>query len=125
MELDPIKIDKGNRLIVKYYGYFADKEAVVVNMRGYAYDQLKFHESLDWLKPVIDKICEQIYATNTMPRTVLEQYARKIVDMPVRVHIHTIWFAVIDYIVWYNSDEGKRFFAIDDECRMHYTDDKP
>jgi len=120
MQLDPIKIIKGNKLIVKYFGYFSNDEMAVVNMHEYTYDQLKFHESLDWLKPVIDKICEQIYATNRMPRTIGEEYARKIVDTPVRVHIHTIWFSVLDYIIWYNSDEGKRIFAIDDECRMHY-----
>jgi hypothetical protein len=121
MAIEQDKIDKGNRLIVKYMGYNADEEAVVVNMHGYAYDQLKFHESLDWLKPVIDKICEEILSTNTYPRTPLEQHARKIVDLPVRLHINTIWFAVLNYITWLDTDEAKRFAAIADECRMHYT----
>lgn len=124
MEIDPIKAEEGNRLIVKYYGYFADKEAVVVNMRGYAYDQLKFHESYDWIMPVVHKICEQINC-RSVPSSPIEQYARKIATMHLNNSVESVWHSVLDYIVWYNSDEAKHVFAIDDELRMHYTDDKP
>jgi hypothetical protein len=120
MELEQDKIDKGNRLIVKYFGYFADKDAVVVNMRGYAYDQLKFHESYDWIMPIVHKICEQI-SNRSVPSSPIEMYARKIATMHLNNSVESIWHSVVDYIAWYNSDEAKNVFAMDDELRMHYT----
>lgn len=120
MELDSIKIDKGNRAIVRFMQYNADEYAVVVNMHGYAYDQLKFHESFDWLKPVVDRICSQI-SCRIVPSSPYEVFARKIAVMPFSNSITTMWNAVLDYISWYESPEAKHSFAIDDECRMHFN----
>lgn len=120
MAIDQDKIDEGNRLIVKFMQYNADEEAVVINMRGYAYYQLKFDLSYDWIMPVVHKICEQINC-RSVPYSSVEQYARKIAAMRLNNSVESIWFAVLDYIVWYNSDEAKHAFAIEDECRIHYS----
>jgi hypothetical protein len=120
MSLDPIKIDKGNRLIVKFMQYNADEDAVIVNMHGYAYDQLKFYESYDWIMPVVHRICEQINC-RSVPSSPIEMYARKIATMHLNNSVESIWMSVLDYIIWYNSDEAKHVFAMDDELRIHYN----
>ena len=120
MALDQIKIDKGNRLIVKFMQYNADEEAVIVNMHGYAYDQLKFYESYDWIMPVVHKICEQI-SNRSVPSSPIEMYARKIATMHLNNSVESIWHSVLDYIVWYDSEDGRHALAMDNELRMHYT----
>jgi len=127
MALNQNKIDKGNRLIVKFMKYFADDEAVVIRMHGYAYDQLKFHTSFDWLMPVV----EQIEALNTSPEEKdgmtnwTKFYTVTIYGNICRIgsvagyassvcvcegkgesKIEAVWNAVVNFIKWYNKQNN-------------------
>lgn len=65
---------------------------------------LQYHKSWDWLKPVIDKIIEQIGIKEITECTDIEwyQYSR-ICDMRMNIKIEQAYYHVVEFIKWYNA----------------------
>lgn len=92
-----IPIDKGNILIADFMGYyllaghFYSKESG----RGKWFKTPRYHNSWDWLKPVVDRIFEYSLAYSEQSQWVCS--AKIVVD------ITPCWENVVKFITWYNS----------------------
>lgn len=103
------EILKGNKLIADFIGVkttisddlywidFCDRNVFVEDM--------KYHSSWDWLKPVIDKIIETIGAKSEYECTEEErrQYTT-IIGMYIGVPIEWAYNYVLEFILWYNKN---------------------
>lgn len=68
-------------------------------------DELKYHSSWDWLKPVIDKIIETIGIKSIDECTSDEWfYSTNITRMYIGVSIEQAHRYVVEFIKWYNTN---------------------
>lgn len=67
---------------------------------------LCFHSSFDWLMPVVHKITD-ISRFKSIDECTPEQwqYYKSISSLPISSEIHHIWFAVVRFIQWYNTQK--------------------
>ena len=125
------KIAKGNELIAKYVGmqqgkpnetrWASDWFDVDGFIDGARHKKLLFHDSWDWLMPVVEKIeMTTVYSITT-------DYDRRDEFKGWSVHLYTLWpkdeiigyildkrfetkreatwYAVVEYIKWYNKQK--------------------
>ena len=122
-------IIRGNRLIANFHSERLGRTDFYDGLRyiktyddldgtPYKYDELKFHESLDWLMPVLDKIWKQnniieisweyfveckIFVIGLQQKTFKIYYTNENEKSP----IIPIWKEVIEYIKLYNKENKK------------------
>ena len=136
--MEESKINEGNALIAKFLGwklitpemrkrpetwtmgYWEREEIETWEEDGVQYSEpmmgtlcaehkLKYHKSWDWLMPVFHKITKQIY--DVPPVTSKEgMYATKLYTMHLNNSIESVWLSVLDYIIWYNSQQLEELF---------------
>lgn len=77
----------------------------VIELNGHLYSPewttLKYHESWDWLMPVVEKIYEK-YLQDTNQVGKYEHY-RKVIDLAVIANIGAVYNRVVEFIKWYNN----------------------
>jgi hypothetical protein len=108
------EIIEGNKLIAEFMELKRGTTWKVWN--GYAnfteYNDLKYHESWDWLMPIVENI-ERIdwnvninqvcciydnqHKTTTSGKSISKSGATK---------IESVWLAVVDFIKWYNQNRS-------------------
>lgn len=59
-------------------------------------DNLQYHTSWDWLRPVIERVatCRLAYP----------EEAAKVCDMHITVNIDAAWEKIVQFITWYNTN---------------------
>lgn len=96
---DVIDIDANNKLIAEFMNYLMDNEAVVVNSKGYSYEQLKFHLSWDWLMPAIQK-----WDNLNINKIMYVELSNNLDDVITRnYNITDAYKQLIKNITWYNK----------------------
>ena len=98
-------IDQGNMIIAKFMECPMDEAVVIVGMRSYLYDQLKYHNSWDWLMPVIDKIGCIVYRNDNWQDSysyweLYQQMYYKSERNTIMSTIVFVWEIVIQWIEW-------------------------
>jgi hypothetical protein len=95
--------NEGNKLIAEFMGSSFDYPHY-----PYPDDELRFHESWDWLMPVVEKIeeeyevsilgdeCEISTMGYRVSRIVLVQDSNK---------LNSVYKAMVEFIQWYNRNE--------------------
>ena len=69
-------------------------------------EQLEYHSSWDWLMPVIEKINHIDKNANVTLRRDILHFQRNnncIFDMTIFETKERVWYAVVDFIKWYNA----------------------
>jgi hypothetical protein len=61
-----------------------------------------YHESWDWLMPVVEKI-DNIYSTTSLTHKQEVRFER-ILNLKITDKIETVYKAVVEFIKWYNSN---------------------
>lgn len=61
-------------------------------------DDLKYHTSWDWLKPVVDEIFKYALAH--------PEQVKPIREMSIVVTINSCWEKVVQFIQWHNSNKA-------------------
>lgn len=107
------EIEDGNRLIALFMGYKEsesgyypevpdeyDYKGRVISVGPYQGDKPLniFHQSWDWLKPVINKIGNLIETG--------EYYHHRIMNMTIFSSIEDIWDACVQFIKYYNEKKS-------------------
>lgn len=101
------EIIEGNKIIAEYktqqrfmnHSIYIDSELFFDN-------QLKYHKSWNWLKPIIDNIVQQI-GVKTIDDCDDEEWfiTINITRMSISVSIEYAWKRVIEFIKWYNKQQ--------------------
>jgi hypothetical protein len=65
---------------------------------GY-YDSLQYHESWDWLMPVVEKIRKYVIENEPFGN----EYYQAINNALIEVDIHDCYVEVVEFIKWHNS----------------------
>jgi hypothetical protein len=81
---------EGNRLINKFMVY----------RRSYNPKYLKYHQSWNWLMPVVDKLNEYTYET-----IIGESYKNYIKDGLIKANKKQVWLGCIRTIKWINKHD--------------------
>jgi len=121
-----MNIQKGNVLIAQFMDNWADTGQepafYVYKHKGYESHELLFHESWDWLMPVVEKIEELGYYVNILSYTTdgnnkefgcqitkydEEDYQYK--NLPLKFtfaksKIEEVYLQIIEFIKWYNKN---------------------
>jgi hypothetical protein len=111
----------GNRLICDFMGvkpksyipevfYWQDAPFFYVSEHGMEkvmdaiVGYVKYHKSWDWLMPVVEKIIKTI-GVKTYQECTYEEWAisTHLTRMTIGMPIESVYYAVIDYIKYYNS----------------------
>jgi len=114
---------KTNILIAKFDGYarVVDDGGIQIyeNKEGQMYDAngLKYHESWDWLMPIVEKIESELDKNNACKYniTIIQSFveiienhtSEIIVELDMDDKINAVYASVIAFIEWYNKFEKK------------------
>lgn len=108
------EIEEGNKLIAEFM-----KNAAVNSPHKKPNKELKYHESWDWLMPVVEKIRQttehghlitiSFYSKGignpTECRIYLNDLGAEEITTECLNPIEAVWLAVIDFIKWYNNQK--------------------
>ena len=102
--------------------YYFSKDKSPTNEKYIGEYALKYHSSLDWLMPVVEKVCSTVIKGNPPFNT--DEFVRveivpngyvkisNLRDTPILKNvsvecslIKTTWLAVVEFIKWYNSNK--------------------
>ena len=110
---------EGNKLIAKFmevtneisdlyylpqFGHYFNSYGNIEFNDIFRSTELKYHSSWDWLMPVVEKIKNTIGFKSIDECSEKEWYASiGVTRLTITSDIQTVWYAVINYIKWYNA----------------------
>lgn len=114
--MDKQEIIEGNSLIAVFMGFtrkqgalphFSVPKGEDLKYKAFTLDinKMPYHESWDWLKPVVGKIGNisiNYYQENNLPAY---EECGKLLSTHIVVSIETVYEKVIQWIKWYNSQK--------------------
>lgn len=98
MGLTPQEIIEGNKLIASFMGDTKRNLELDPNVSGYHY-----HNSFDWLMPVVNKIRSLYNATVDVPFDIVDVIAEGCIE----ANIIQVYTGVVEFIKWYNQNKEK------------------
>ncbi len=110
------EIIEGNKLIAEFMGgEFNERQSFVyfklpVNKAYSVLDDLKYHSSWDWLMPVVEKIEKGNFGVKQCRKVVeiyIDDTKENIIHSKHRNRIESLWYAIIEFINWYNKNKDK------------------
>jgi hypothetical protein len=99
---------KDNKLIAEFMGivYPMLQDAIVINCEVFQVEELKYHESWDWLMPVVVKC----FAIHDDEEFMYEKWTEKADNLNYRlnnalleINIQSLYEAVVEFIKEYNN----------------------
>ena len=114
------EIIEGNKLIAEFMGDTTSQNSKVSFTKNCPVSGLKYHSSWDWLMPVVEKIehtyqfgtgnyCKIYISCNNDPKdyfyycNIFGSEDDQFNGESAVKKITSVWFAVVEFIEWYNS----------------------
>jgi len=119
MKNKPKNLD-GNKLIADFDGLLQDSYGKYFKygiFKAYNESEFKYHESYEWLMPVVERIKELKHPVNfyqSLIQNTVEIYSMVDRHYIVRVSdtiekpITILWLAVVEFIEWFNKQENDK-----------------
>lgn len=134
-KLNDLGIIEGNKAIAKFLNLNMDEEAVVIFDHAFAYDQLRFHDLIGWIMPVVEQITKlkslekdneyfMVEIKNRVEKTTIDEdnyisywsvsigvvghYSHNlgvVAKAEEEVLIDALWKCVIEFIFYFNNEK--------------------